>query len=314
MKAAILREPGAPQNLIIQEITEPVVQPTEVLVKVKAISINPVDVKTRSGKALYGQLKNDDPVIVGWDISGEVVTVGKEVQQFTVGDVVFGMVNFPGHGKAYAEYVAAPEAHLALKPSVISHQEAAANTLAALTAWQVLVHLGDIKAGQKVFIQAAAGGVGHFAVQIAKHFGAYTIGTASAGHADFLQSLGLDEHIDYTQENFSERVQDVDLFLDSLGVDSVAQAIPIIKSGGQIISILGGCNEANQANAEAAGVKASNYLVQSSGNDMKELAHLLTTGQLKAHVSQVFAFDDIAAAHTQLETGRTRGKVVVTLD
>jgi len=314
LKAAILREPGAPQNLIIQEITEPVVQPTEVLVKVKAISINPVDVKTRSGKALYGQLKNDDPVIVGWDISGEVVAVGKEVQQFTVGDAVFGMVNFPGYGKAYAEYVAAPEAHLAVKPSVISHQEAAATTLAALTAWQVLVHLGGIKAGQKVFIQAAAGGVGHFAVQIAKHFGAYTIGTASAGHADFLQSLGLDEHIDYTQENFSERVQDVDLFLDSLGIDSVAQAIPIIKSGGQVISILGGCNEENQANAKAAGVKATNYLVQSSGNDMKELAHLLTTGQLKAHVSQTFAFDDIAAAHTQVETGRTRGKVVVTLD
>jgi len=313
MKAAVLQEPGAPENLIIQEIAEPKLQDTEVLIKVKAISINPVDVKTRSGKALYGQLKTEIPVIIGWDISGEVTAVGKEVKQYKPGDAVFGMVNFPGHGKAYAEYVAAPESHLAIKPANISHQEAAAATLAALTAWQVLVHLAEIKAGQKVFIQAAAGGVGHFAVQIAKHFGAYTIGTASAANTSFLREIGLDEQIDYTKEDFTEKVQEVDLFFDTLGAESVAKGISVVKKGGQIISILGGCNEENNKKAEAAGIKTQNYLVQSSGADMAQLAQLLETNQVKAHVSQEFSFEEIAASHRQVETGKTRGKVVLTL-
>ena len=155
MKAFVLQEPGAPENLQLQEIERPRPKPNEVLVKVKAISINPVDTKTRDGKAFYGTIKGDQPVIVGWDISGEVVGIGEEVEYFKVGDEVFGMVNFPGHGKAYAEFVAAPEAHLAHKPANISHQEAAAATLAALTAWQVLVQQANIQPGQRVLIHAA---------------------------------------------------------------------------------------------------------------------------------------------------------------
>jgi len=313
MKAAVLQAPGAPENLIIKEIAAPTIQDTEVLVKVKAVSINPVDVKTRSGKALYGQLKTENPVIVGWDMAGEVTDIGKDVKQFKPGDAVFGMVNFPGHGKAYAEYVAAPESHLALKPANITYQEAAATTLAALTAWQVLVHLANIKSGHKVFIQAAAGGVGHYAVQIAKHFGAYTIGTASVTNADFLKEIGLDEHIDYTKEDFTEQAEDVDIFFDTLGVDSVAKAISVVKNNGQIISILGGCNEDNNEKAAAANIKTTNYLVQSSGEDMKQLAQLLAAGHLKAHVSQQFDFENIADAHRQVETGKTRGKVVLNL-
>ena len=313
MKAAVLQEPGAPENLIIQEIAAPTLQDTEVLVKVKAISINPVDVKTRSGKALYGQLKTENPVILGWDMAGEVTTIGKDVKQFKPGDAVFGMVNFPGHGKAYAEYIAAPESHLALKPTNITYQEAAATTLAALTAWQVLVHVGNIKSGQKVFIQAAAGGVGHYAVQIAKYFGAYTVGTASAANAHFLHEIGLDEQIDYTKEDFTKKVQDVDIFLDTLGVDSVAKGISFVKNGGQIISILGGCNEENNKKTEAAGIRTQNYLVQSSGADMAELAHLLEAEHVKAHISHEFNFEDIADAHRQVETGKTRGKVVLNL-
>ena len=313
MKAAVLPEPGAPENLKIIDIAEPALQDDEVLVKVKAISINPVDVKTRSGKALYGQLKNDQLVIVGWDIAGDITAVGKEVKQFKPGDAVFGMVNFPGHGKAYAYYVAAPASHLALKPANISYQEAAATTLAALTAWQVLVHLAEIKAGQKAFIQAAAGGVGHYAVQIAKHLGAYTIGTASSANAEFLQQIGLDEHIDYTQQDFTEQVQEVDLFFDTLGAESVAKGISVVKNGGQIISILGGCNEENKKKADALNIKTLNYLVQSSGADMDQLAQLLAAGQVKAHVSQQYAFENIADAHRQIETGKTRGKVVLNL-
>lgn len=202
MKAIILKEQGGIENLEISEIPEPQPGPKEVLVKVYAISVNPVDIKTRKGGALYGSLKQDGDVILGWDVSGEVTVVGAEVTKFMVGDAVFGMVNFPGHGKAYAEYVTVPEEHLALKPVNSSHAEAAAATLAALTAWQVLVHEANIQKGQHLLMHAAAGGVGHYAVQIARHFGATVSGTASAANAAYLKELGVENVIDYTSENF----------------------------------------------------------------------------------------------------------------
>jgi len=314
MKAIILNEPGEPDNLQLQEIEKPTLKPNEVLVKTKALSINPVDIKTRRGKAQYGQLRTEPPIILGWDISGEVVAVGKETKKFKVGDAVFGMVNFPGHGKAYAEYVAAPEIHLAHKPAAISHQQAAAATLAALTAWQVLVQQAKIKPGQRVFIQAAAGGVGHFAVQIAKHIGAYVIGVASGSNADFLKELGVNQHIDYTKEQFEEELPVVDFVLDSLGGDTVPRYFKILKNEAQLISIVGGVTEEMQKRAGALHIKAANYLVHSSGDDMQKLAELLGAGVLKAHVSQEFSFENMADAHRQIETGKTRGKVVITMD
>lgn len=153
------------------------------------------------------------------------MATGDEVTNFKEGDEVFGMVNFPGHGRAYAEFVAAPENHLAIKPANISHQEAAAATLAALTAWQVLVHQAGIKPGQRVLIHAAAGGVGHYAVQIAKHFKAYVIGTASAENAGFLKELGVDEPIDYKREKVEQKIKDVDIVLDSLGAENSLKSL-----------------------------------------------------------------------------------------
>lgn len=311
MKAIVLTEPGNVQNLVFRNLDQPAPQQNEVLIKVKYISINPVDIKTRLGKAMYGTIKIDNPVILGWDISGEVAATGAAVKKFKAGDQVFGMVNFPGHGKAYAEYITAPEDHLALKHAEISHQQAAAGTLAALTAWQVLVHQAKVQAGQRVLIQAAAGGVGHFAVQIAKYFGAYVIGTASAANAGFLQELGIDEHIDYKNSSFEEVVQPVDLVFDSLGVESVARSLKVLKAGGQIISIVGGVNEENKSKAAKSGITGANYLVHSSGEDTKQLAELFKSGDLKAHVSDEFNFENIADAHKQIETGKTRGKIVV---
>ncbi|MDX5437649.1 MAG: NADP-dependent oxidoreductase, partial [Pontibacter sp.] len=285
----------------------------EVLVKVKAISINPVDTKNSEGKAFYSKLKEDPPVIVGWDISGEVVAVGKDVQYFKTGDQVFGMVNFPGSGKVYAEYVAAPEAHLAHKPANVSHHEAAAATLAALTAWQVLVNEAGIKAGQRVLIHAAAGGVGHYAVQIAKFFQARVIGTASPENHEFLKTMGADEQIDYHQYSVADVVMDADIVLDSLGEENTRRSLATLKPGGKIISILGGATEAVKAEAAKSDIEAKNYLVYSSGEDQAKLADMLRRGELRSHVSHVYPFEQMAEAHKQVETRKTKGKVVVTV-
>lgn len=311
MKAIILKEAGGVENLIQKELDTPDIQKNEVLVGTRALSINPVDIKTRSGKAMYATIKEEPPVILGWDISGEVVAVGEEVTKFKAGDEVFGMVNFPGHGRAYAEYVAVPEAHLARKPSAISHQEAAAATLAALTAWQVLVQQAGIQSGQRVLIHAAAGGVGHFAVQIAKYFGAYVIGTASASKSDFLKELGTDEHIDYKKEKFEDVVRDIDIILDPVGGETTRRSLSMLKKGGRLISIVGGAKEEVQALAQERNVQTANYLVHSSGEDMEQLAKLLEESRLKPHVSHQFPLDHIADAHRQIETGRTKGKVVI---
>ncbi|UII24696.1 NADP-dependent oxidoreductase [Fulvivirga maritima] len=312
MKAIVLEKGGGVEELKHKEIDKPAIQENEVLIKVKALGINPVDVKTRSGKAFYSKLEGDDLMILGWDVAGVVEAVGSAVAKFKEGDAVFGMVNFPGHGKAYAEYVASPADHLALKPEKISFEEAAASTLAALTAYQDLVHQANVQAGQRVVVHAAAGGVGHFAVQIAKSLGAYVIGTSSAGNKDFVLELGADEHIDYKAKNFEEVAKDIDLVIEIVGGENIKRSVNTVKPGGKLVSNLGFNDEA-AALAEKRGVDGKNYLVQSSGEDMDQLADLLATGKVKAHVFKTFAFDELAEAHLQVETGHTRGKVVVTL-
>jgi NADPH:quinone reductase-like Zn-dependent oxidoreductase len=311
MKAIVLKEAGTIENFSIEEIEKPLLGPNDVLIEAMALSINPVDFKTRKGGALYENMQKEPPVILGWDISGRVDAVGEAVQQFKVGDEVFGMVNFPGHGKAYAQYVAAPEKHVALKPASISHQDAAATTLAALTAWQVLVQQAGLQTGHRVLIHAAAGGVGHFAVQIAKHLGAYVIGTASAKNIAFVQSLGADEVVDYTQTNFEEVLHDVDMVLDPLGGEVTRRSTMVVKEGGVIISIVGGVKDYLKPLLEEKNIRAANYLVQSNGEDMQTLAKLLEQGAIKPVVSHQYAFEEMGAAHEQMETSRTKGKIII---
>jgi NADPH:quinone reductase-like Zn-dependent oxidoreductase len=313
MKAVILTEAGGTENFSIEEIAVPEIQPNEVLVKVHAIAINPVDMKTRKGGAFLAKLQEQSPVILGWDISGEVQEVGEDVSSFKPGDQVFGMVNFPGNGRAYAEYVAAPEDHLAHKPKNISHKEAAATTLAALTAWQVLVHEAKLFRGQQVLIHAAAGGVGHFAIQIAKHLGANVIGTASAANKDFLTELGVDVPVDYKASNFEDQIEQVDVVLDPIGGETTERSLRAVKNGGILVSIVGGVKDHLNASTEERGITAKNYLVHSSGSDMKQLAELLEKEIIKPHISHSFPFAEIAEAHHQIETGRTRGKIVLSL-
>ncbi len=313
MKAFVLKDFGGADQLVPTTIETPVIKADEVLVQVKAISLNPVDSKTRAGKGMAGRLKELPAIILGWDVSGVVTEVGENVSEFKKGDEVFGMVNFPGHGQAYAEYVAAPAAHLALKPANISHAEAAAATLAALTAYQAFVQKASVTPGQKVLIHAAAGGVGHFAVQLAKHLGAYVIGTSSAANKDFVLSLGADAHIDYQTQRFEDLVQEVDLVLDAIGGDNIGRSLEVMKPGGTLITIPSGMADTVTEQAKAKNVNGFFFLVQSSGDDMKQLAALLEQGILKAHVSLTFPFNDLPQASAQIETGKTKGKLIVTV-
>lgn len=319
MKAIVLTKPGGVENLHIKNIPVPTPADNEVLVKVKAISINPVDAFVRgNGDFLKHVLKLKDgetPVILGWDISGEVTETGKSVTRFKKGDAVFGMVNFEGHGKAYAEYVAAPEEHLAVKPASATHEEAAAATLAAITAWQGLVTYGKIKKGDKVLIHSAAGGVGHYAVQIAKHFGAYVVGTSSAGNKDFVLGLGTDEHIDYAGQRFEELVSDADLVLDSVGIPGhLDRSLAALKKGGRLISLQTRFTDAALLEKiKDKEVFAHRVGVTSKGGDIKAVAGLIEQGALHSYVSKVYGFNEIPAAHEQVITGHSKGKIVIVL-
>lgn len=311
MKAIVLKEAGNVENLEYVELKKTTINDGEVLIKVKAISINPVDIKSRAGKGVYGRIKTENPLILGWDISGIIEET--KSSDFKVGDKVFGMVNFPGHGKAYAEYVAVPANQLALKPKNISFEDAAASTLVALTAYQALVHNANIQEGQNVLVHAASGGVGHITVQIAKYLGAQVTGTSSAKNKDFVLSLGADSHIDYHGFDWKSAGRTFDFVLDTIGAENIDHSLEVTKEGGSIISIPTGLNEEVTAKAEAKGVKGYFILVQSSGEDMKQIASLLESGVVKPHVSKVFPFEQMREAHLEQETGRTVGKIVVTL-
>lgn len=311
MKAIILEQPGDVNQLFYTEIEKPIAFAKEVLIKVKAISINPVDIKTRMGKGIYGRIKAENPLIIGWDIAGIVENVGTEVTKFKNGDEVFGMVNFPGHGKAYAEYVVSPEDHLAIKPVNISFEEAAASTLVALTAWQAIVKNANVRGGQKVLIHAAAGGVGHFAVQIAKYLGAEVTGTSSAKNREFVLSLGADTHIDYHDYDWGNHPEEFDFVLDTIGGDNIDHSILVTKTGGSIISIPSGLNQTVTEKAKAKGVNGYFILVESNGQDMQQIASLLEKGHLKVSVEHTFPFPEIKQAHLQQETGRTVGKIII---
>lgn len=322
MKAYVLNEAGGIQNLQLTELPVPNPGPDEVLIKVQAISINPVDFKTRAGFALYDSLKNLDPLILGWDISGTVVSAGSGVTAFKIGDEVFGMINFPGHGAGYAEYVAAPASQLALKPAGITHGEAAAATLAALTAWQALTVHTKAQTGSQILIHAASGGVGHYAVQIANHLGAEVTGTSSVANRELIKELGATFHIDYQQQKFEESTTKYDIILDALGGDHFLRSLEAVKKNGTVINLIPDPQASHeiypksQSTLEIAaekGINAVYFPVTSSGKDMESIARLLENGILRSHISKFFDFEDLPQAHTYMEPGRTVGKVVVLL-
>lgn len=310
MKAIILENAGGTENLKLTEIIRPTIKYGEVLIEVKSVSVNPIDVKTRSGKGAFQKLKDENPLILGWDISG--IVVESNSSKFKINDEAFGMINFPGHGKAYSEFVVASKNHLALKPKNINFEEAAATTLAALTALQA-IQKAEVKKGQNVLIHAASGGVGHFAVQIAKHLGAFVTGTSSEKNRDFVLNLGADQHIDYINFDWEKSEEKFDFILDAIGGENIDNSIKVLKENGTIISIPSGLNDDVEEKAASVNAKGFKMLVQSDGKDMEKLAELLEKGALKSHIYQAFKFEEMVKAHEELEKGRTVGKIVVNL-
>ncbi len=311
MKAYLLYEAGGADKLILGEAPKPVLKRGEVLVKVKAIGINPADTIYRSSSAFITHLFGEErPVIMGWDISGEIVEKSEDTEGFEIGDAVFALLQ---HARGYAEFVAVNVTLLAHKPGHITFEEAAASPMAGLTAWQPLVHGMNIKKGDKILIHGAAGGVGHYAVQIAKYLGAEVIATSSGKNRDFIMSLGADKHIDYQTEDFRKIGKDMDFVFDTIGGETLEHSVDVVKPGGTIISIVALAKESIVSEAKKKNVQVSLRALQFNGEDLRALAGLLSTGNVKSHIAKIYPFTSMAEAHQQVETRRTAGKIVLTL-
>ncbi|MGW1495941.1 NADP-dependent oxidoreductase [Streptomyces sp. NPDC002402] len=313
MRAVVQHTFGGSDVLRVEEVPRPVPLPTEVLVRVHAAGINPVDWKTRGGGGMAGVL-GEPPFTLGWDVSGVVEETGFGVTTLKAGDEVYGMPWFPRAAGGYAEYVTAPARQFARKPASISHEQAAAVPLAALTAWQALVDTAGIRPGQRVLIHAAAGGVGHFAVQFAKHLGAHVTGTASSARHDWLTALGADELIDYTAVRFEEAAKDIDVVIDLVGDvhdNTSTRSLDVLRPGGLIVAIPAGVSPELLQAAESRGLRTSAFLVEPDGPALTRIAELIDAGEVSVEVEEVFPLEQATQAHTRGESGRTRGKLVL---
>ncbi|MDX3655744.1 NADP-dependent oxidoreductase [Streptomyces sp. ID05-26A] len=299
MRVITQKTVGDAAVLEVAEVATPVAGPGQVLVRVSAAGVNPVDTYIRSGG--FPAL-GEAPFTLGWDVAG---TVEQDGEGFAAGDEVYGLLDFPGAGGGYAEYAVLQAANLVKKPSWLTVEQAGATPMVALTAWQTLVGRGSVSAGQRVLVHAAAGGVGHVAVQIAKARGAYVIGTASAAKHDFLRSLGVDEVIDYRHQDFTG-IEPVDVVLDTVGGEYAERSARVLKPGGVLVSIIPGNPGFDVDRASAAGIRFELFLgVTASGADLAALP------QLKVQIEHAVPLEEAAKAHELVESGRTTGKVVL---
>ncbi|MFJ9912125.1 NADP-dependent oxidoreductase [Actinacidiphila glaucinigra] len=309
MRAIIQDVLGGPEVLREAELERPAPGIGQLLVRVHAAGLNPTDTKHRQSGLFLG----NPPFVLGWDVSGVVEETGLGVALFQPGDEVFGMLPYPYGAGSHAEYVTGPARAFVRKPSAMSHEEAAAVPLVALTAWQALADVAAVRPGQRVLVHAAAGGVGHVAVQIAKSLGAYVIGTASAAKHDFLRGLGADELVDYRTTDYAEAVRDVDVVLDPLGGPESVRSLGTLRDGGLLVTLLPIGVPELRAEAERRGVRATGMLVEADHAGMAAVARLIEEGALRVTVAGTFPLAEAAKAHTSLETGRTTGKLVLTV-
>ncbi|MEV8022713.1 NADP-dependent oxidoreductase [Streptomyces sp. NPDC086554] len=307
MRAVVQHSFGGPEVLETVDIDRPEPLGGEVLIRVRASGVNPVDVGVRSGAY---PILGEPTFGVGWDISGVVEEVGPGAR-FKVGDEVFGMPFFPRAATGYAEYVAAPSRQVARKPASVDHVRAAAVPLAALTAWQGLVDAARVKAGDRVLIHRAAGGVGHFAVQIAKARGAHVIALASEPRHAFLRDLGADEVIDYRVTDFTEAVRDLDIVFDSSSEGK--RSLSVLRPGGTLVSIMEHGDKELAAEVEAAGRHFAGVMVEPDYASLESIAALIDEGRIRPHVQETFPLEEAGKAHEVVGSGRVQGKIVLTL-
>jgi NADPH:quinone reductase-like Zn-dependent oxidoreductase len=311
VRAIQLARFGGPEVLEPVDLPTPEPIPTEVRVRVQAAGVSPVDWKTRQGgaraRALY-----DLPFVLGWDVAGVVDAVGGGVTRFAVGDEVFGMPWFPRLASAYAEYVTAPSRQFARIPHALDTVQAGGLPLAGLTAWQALVDTARLERGDRVLIHAAAGGVGHLAVQIAKARGAHIVATARAGKHDFLRGLGVERVIDYTDVAFEAEAGEVDVVLDLIGTEDYGmRSLRTLREGGLLIQVPSGAPESVKQAARDQGKRMTGILVEPDGHALEQLAALADAGELRVEVAETLPLEQAARAHELGQEGRVQGKLVL---
>jgi NADPH:quinone reductase-like Zn-dependent oxidoreductase len=306
MRAVRINEYGPPEVLRVERVQRPTPGQGELLVRVHAAAVNPIDTIVRTDGA-RGVSNARLPYTPGFDLSGDVVQLGEDVTDFKVGDEVFAMLHLR-RGGAYAEYAIVKVSEAARKPTNVSHEEAASLPLVALTAWQALFETADLQSGQTVLIHAGAGGVGSIAIQLAKWKGATVIATASERNHEFLRELGADVVIDYRTQRFEEFAKDVDVVLDPIGGDTQRRSLAVLREGGILVGLVG---LGHAAREPARNVRAKSILVEPNAEQLTQIAKLVEDGKLKPIVSHRFQLRDAVVAHKQSETRRTRGKIVL---
>jgi NADPH:quinone reductase-like Zn-dependent oxidoreductase len=299
MQAVLIRETGSPDVLHYEEADRPEPGDGEVLIRVSAVSVNPVDWKQRRGLT-----QTDVPAVLGRDVSGTVEV--SRAEDFADGDEVFGMAASGG----YAEFTTASAAAIAKKPAGVSHEQAAALPVAGMTAWQALFDGGGLEGGQAALIAGAAGGVGHLAVQFAKRAGARVIGIGSSRNRDFVLGLGADEYVDYTEQDVGQAVSGVDLALDTVGGDTTQSLVPTVREGGIIVTI---ASAPPEEAARERGVRAELLVMSPSPDQLARIAELVAAGEVRVELSEVLPLSEVQRAHEHGESGHTRGKIVLTV-
>ena len=305
MKAVQINEFGDRGVLTLNDIDVPTPSDNEVLIQIKAASVNPVDWKIREGY-LQPMLNHPLPLTLGWDVSGEVVAIGANVNSLNVGDGVYSRPDIAKNG-SYAQYMTVAADEVALKPNSASWQEAAGIPLAALTAWQSLYELVGLKAGERVLIHAGSGAVGQFAIQLAKLRGAYIYTTTSARNTELVLGLGADESIDYHQSDFSE-LKYLDVVFDTVGGDTQANSWKTLRNSGRLVSIV---QNPDEATAAKHGVSAFFCFVQPNREQLEKLASYVDAGQIVVNIDSEFELDQVADAHERSESGRAQGKIII---
>jgi NADPH:quinone reductase-like Zn-dependent oxidoreductase len=299
MQAVVIHETGGPEVLQLEQVDRPEPGDGEVLIKIHAASVNPIDWKYRRGLA-----PKQLPAVLGHDVSGTIEL--SRAEGFAEGEDVFGSIASGG----YAEFTTAPAAVIAKKPSGVSHEQAAAIPVSGLTAWQALFDRGELEQGQMALIAGAAGGVGHFAVQFAARAGARTIGTGSSHNRDFVLGLGADDYVDYTQQDVAQAVSDVNVAFDTVGGETTEALLPTVRQGGVLVTI---ANAPPEQAAAQRGVRAELLVMSPNPGQLARIAELVAAGEVRVEIAATLALQEVQRAHEMSESGHTRGKIILVM-